>query len=106
LPAACPLEKRDDLLRYFVHLILVIDGVLPELVGSGRSLHDGSQFCGGQTLNLHTVVERKHHDCRSQKENKNTPDAAKKPVAAIRPHFPPPVNPNPFVYLVRRYFHI
>ena len=52
------------------------------------------------------AVECKHHDCRSQKENKNAPDAAEKLVAAIHPYFSPPVNLNPFVYLVRSYFHV
>jgi hypothetical protein len=94
------LPRRD-----IVHLLLVIDGALPELVRTGSFVHHMTELCTSGFLNLHVMVEDKHHDCRDEKTNESLSDAAKQLVVAVRADFPQPLNLNPFIYFARSDFH-
>jgi hypothetical protein len=64
-----------------------------------------TELCVSGFLNLHVVVEDKHHYCRDKKTNESLSDAAKQLVEAVRADFPQPLNLNPFIYFARSDFH-
>lgn len=63
------------------------------------------ELCVSDALYLCVMVEGHHQNCRDEKIDKNSPDAAEESVAAIRADFPPPVNLNPFIYFARSDVH-
>jgi len=95
------LPRRD-----IVYLLLVIDGALPELVRTGGFVHHMTELCASGFLNLHVMVEDKHHDCRHKKTNESLSGTAKQLVAVVRADFPQPLNLNPFIYFARSDFHV